>query len=88
MTVDTTAPSVFDAGLPTISYDFTATPAQIYPQLLAAQRQAPIAIGPFGPEVLSYDLVRNVFRDSRFQVPPGYILAVQGHLHESGCGQR
>ena len=78
MTVDTTGPSVFDAGLPTIAYDLTATPAQIYPQLLAAQRRAPIAIGPFGPEVLSYELVRTVLRDSRFQVPPGYILAVQG----------
>jgi cytochrome P450 len=78
MTVDTDSPSVFDAGLPTIDYDLTATPAQIYPQLLAAQRLAPIALGPFGPEVLSYERVRNVLRDSRFQIPPGYILAVQG----------
>lgn len=64
--------------LPTIDYEVTATPAQVYPKLLAAQRQAPIALGPFGPEVLSYELVRNVLRDSRFQIPPGYILAVQG----------
>jgi cytochrome P450 len=78
MTVDATTASVFDAGLPTIEYDITATPAQVYPQLLAAQRQAPIALGPFGPEVLSYELVRTVLRDSRFQIPPGYILAVQG----------
>jgi hypothetical protein len=27
MTVDTIGPSVFDAGLPTIEYDLTATPA-------------------------------------------------------------
>ncbi len=78
MTVDTAGPSVFDAGLPTIAYDLTATPAQVYPELLAAQRLAPIALGPFGPEVLSYELVRTVLRDSRFQIPPGYILAVQG----------
>ena len=78
MTVDTGIPSVFDAGLPTIEYDLTSTPAQVYPQLLAAQRQAPIALGPFGPEVLSYDLVRTVLRDPRFQIPPGYMLAVQG----------
>jgi hypothetical protein len=78
MTVDTASPSVFDAGLPTIDYDVTATPAQVYPQLLAAQRVAPIALGPFGPEILSYELVRTVLRDSRFQIPPGYILAVQG----------
>jgi cytochrome P450 len=78
MTADTASPSVFDAGLPTIEYDVTAAPAQVYPRLLAAQRLAPIALGPFGPEVLSYELVRAVLRDSRFQVPPGYILAVQG----------
>src|SRR5262249_37793627 len=53
-------------------------PAQVYPQLLAAQQQAPIALGPLGPEVLSHELVRTVLRDSRFQIPAGYILTVQG----------
>ena len=33
MSVDTAITSVFDAGLPTIEYDVTATPAQVYPQL-------------------------------------------------------
>jgi hypothetical protein len=28
--------------------------------------------------VLSYELVRTTLRDNRFQIPPGYILAVQG----------
>lgn len=78
MTVGAASPSVFDAGLPTIEYDPTVTPVQVYPQLQAAQRLAPIALGPFGPEVLSYELVRTVLRDNRFQIPPGYILAVQG----------
>jgi cytochrome P450 len=78
MTVDTDSPSVFDAGLPTIDYDVTANPEQVYPKLSEAQALAPIALGPFGPEVLSYELVRTVLRDSRFQIPPGYILAVQG----------
>jgi cytochrome P450 len=78
MTVDTAGPSVFDAGLPTLDYDLTTTPAQLYPQLLAAQQQAQIALGPFGPEVLSYELVRTVLRDSRFQIPPGLSLAAQG----------
>ena len=78
MTVGTASPSVFDAGLPTLDYDVTATPQQIYPQLSAAQQQAPIALGPLGPEVLSYELVRAVLRDNRFQIPPCYILAVQG----------
>jgi len=78
MTVGTASPSVFDAGLPTLDYDVTATPQQIYPHLSSARRQAPIALGPLGPEVLSYELVRAVLRDNRFQIPPGYILAVQG----------
>jgi cytochrome P450 len=78
MTVDTASPSVFDAGLPTLDYDLTTTPAQLSPRLLAAQQQAPIALGPFGPEVLSHELVRTVLRDSRFQIPPGLSLALQG----------
>lgn len=78
MTVGTAAPSVFDADLPTLAYDVEETPAEVYPRLQAAQRQAPIAIGPFGPEVLSYQLVRSVLRDTRFQIPPGMNLAVQG----------
>lgn len=69
---------MFDAGLPTVEYDHIASPAEVYPQLLAAQRLAPVALGPAGPEILSYDLVRTVLRDNRFQVPPGYILAAQG----------
>ena len=78
MTISTAGPNVFDAGLPTLDYDATATPEEAYPHLLAAQRLAPIALGPLGPEVLSYELVRTVLRDSRFEIPPGYILAVQG----------
>jgi cytochrome P450 len=78
MTVGTAPPSVFDADLPTLAYDVEETPAEVYPRLQAAQRQAPIAIGPFGPEVLSYHLVRSVLRDTRFQIPPGMNLLVQG----------
>ena len=78
MLKESTSPSVFDAGLPVLEYDATATPAQVNPQLQAAQRLAPIALGPLGPELISYELARTVLRDSRFQVPPGYILAAQG----------
>ncbi len=78
MTVEAATPSVFDAGLPVLEYDMTAAPAEVYPQLLAAQRLAPVALGPFGPEALSYEAVRTILRDNRFQVPPGYILTVQG----------
>jgi cytochrome P450 len=78
MAVGTAPASVFDADLPTLAYDVEETPAEVYPRLQAAQREAPIAIGPFGPEVLSYQLVRSVLRDTRFQIPPGMNLLVQG----------
>ena len=78
MPVGTAPVSVFDADLPTLTYEQTETPAQIYPRIQAAQQLAPIALGPYGPEVLSYDLVRSVLRDTRFQIPPGLNLLVQG----------
>jgi len=78
VTVNTLRPSVFDAGLPTLSYEFQETPAQVYPRIRAAQQQAAIAIGPFGPEVLSHELVRTVLRDPRFRIPPGINLMAQG----------
>jgi cytochrome P450 len=78
MTVGTAPASIFDADLPTLAYDPDETPAQVYPRLQAAQRQAPVALGPYGPEVLSYHLVRSVLRDTRFQIPPGINLLAQG----------
>ncbi|ADT97830.1 cytochrome P450 [Mycolicibacterium gilvum] len=71
-------PSVFDAGLPTLDYDITDTPQQIRPQFCAAQQVAPIALGPIGPEVLSYPLARTVLGDPRFGIPPGIHLAAHG----------
>jgi len=78
MTVNTAVPNVFDAGLPTFSYDLTATPQDILENLRTAQSRAPIAIGPLGPEILSYDLAREILRDNRFRLPPGITLAAQG----------
>jgi cytochrome P450 len=78
MTVGAAPPSVFDADLPTLEYGAEESPAEVYPRLQAAQRQAPVALGPFGPEVLSYHLVRSVLRDPRFQIPPGINLLAQG----------
>jgi cytochrome P450 len=43
-----------------------------------ARRQVPIALGPYGPEILAYDLVRAVLRDPPFRVPQGVFLAAQG----------
>jgi cytochrome P450 len=73
-----TAPSVFDAGLPTFTYSLDATPHDILEDVRQAQSCAPIAIGPLGPEILSYELAREMLRDNRFRLPPGITLAAQG----------
>ena len=78
MTLGTAKPSVFEAGLPVLTYDITDTPQDIYPQFRAAQQVAPIALGPVGPEVLSYELARTVLRDPRFGIPPGIHLSAHG----------
>lgn len=73
-----TAPSVFEAGLPAFTYGLDATPHDVIDDLRRAQSQAPIAIGPMGPEILSYELAREMLRDNRFRMPPGITLAAQG----------
>ena len=78
MTVDTLSPNVFDAGLPTLTYGVQDTPAEVFPHIREAQAQAPIAIGPFGPEIVSHELARTVLRDPRFMIPRGMNLMVQG----------
>ncbi len=78
MTVETVRPNVFHAGLPTLAYDVTSTPHEVLDQLRQAQSAAPIAIGPVGPEILSYDMARAVLRDTRFGIPPGISLMAQG----------
>lgn len=78
MTVSETKPSVFAADLPTLTYDLTDTPQQIYPQFRAAQLEAPIALGPIGPEILSYEMARSVLGDPRFVIPPGIHLSAHG----------
>jgi cytochrome P450 len=71
-------PSVFDAGLPTFAYDHLTDPDEAHRVIADARRQAPIAIGPHGPEVLSYELVRTVLRDNRFITAHGLGLDLQG----------
>jgi cytochrome P450 len=78
LTAGTALPSIFDAGLPTLEYDITDTPQEIYPQFRAAQKIAPIALGPVGPEVLSYELARTILGDPRFGIPPGIHLTAHG----------
>jgi cytochrome P450 len=78
-TIDaTTYPSVFDADLPTINYEHCQSLEEAHEILHRARRRAPIAIGPHGPELLTYELVRTVLRDPRFRVPQGMFLASQG----------
>jgi cytochrome P450 len=71
-------PSFFDAGLPEIDYERCQSPAEAHEIISQARRQAPLAIGPHGPEVLTYELVHSVLRDPRFRVPQGMFLAAQG----------
>jgi cytochrome P450 len=72
------APSVFEAGLPTLDYGISESPHEVCERIRAAQLRGPIASGPFGPEILSYELARSVLRDTRFVIPPGLHLAAQG----------
>ncbi|OBB47449.1 cytochrome P450 [Mycobacterium sp. 852002-51961_SCH5331710] len=78
MTVETVHSNVFDAGLPMLDYDITSTPHEVLGLLRQAQSQAQVAIGPVGPEILSYDMARAVLRDTRFEIPPGISLMAQG----------
>ncbi|OBF62257.1 cytochrome [Mycobacterium sp. 852002-50816_SCH5313054-b] len=71
-------PSVFGAGLPTVDYEHCQSPDEAHDIISAARLRAPIAIGPHGPELLTYELVRTVLRDPRFRVPQGMFLASQG----------
>ena len=81
MTIDaigTTTRTVFDAGLPDIAYEDARSPDEAHRLIARARLQGPIALGPHGPEVLSYELVRTVLRDPRFCMPKGLALAAQG----------
>ncbi|MEE3064449.1 MAG: cytochrome P450 [Actinomycetota bacterium] len=71
-------PTLDQVELPEIAYDDAGTIDEVHDVLRRAREQGPFALGPFGPEVLTYDLVRTVLRDSRFAMPRGLALAVQG----------
>lgn len=61
-----TCPNVFDAGLPSIASNQIHNSDEAHGIIRQARQQAPIAMGPYGPEVLSYELVRTVLRNPRF----------------------
>jgi cytochrome P450 len=65
-------------ALPTLDYHQLTDPEEALRVIADARRQSPIAIGPYGPEVLSHDLVRTVLRDNRFITAKGLALDVKG----------
>jgi cytochrome P450 len=81
MTIDTVpaaVPSVFDADLPRLDYLHFHDPDDAHRAITHARRQAPIALGALGPEVLTYDLVRAVLRDPRFAAAHRPAAEAQG----------
>jgi cytochrome P450 len=78
MTIDTHTATIFERTWPTFAYQEAQDPVEMHRIISQAHQHAPIAVGPYGPEVLSYDLVRTLLRDSRFAMPRGISLVVQG----------
>jgi cytochrome P450 len=70
--------SVFDADLPAIDYTEATSWEEVHCILAAARRRSPIALGPHGPELLTYQLVHTALRDPRFVVPRALGLESQG----------
>jgi len=66
------------AELAPISYHHATRPAEVHDIIRQARANRPVALGPYGPEMLGYELVRAVLRDERFEVPRGMFLAAQG----------
>lgn len=85
-----TCPNVVDAGLPSIAYDHLTDREEAHRIVAAARQQAPIAMGPHAPEVLTYELVRTVLRDARFTTARGLGLQPQPHRprHPISRGRR
>jgi cytochrome P450 len=57
--------------LPTLDYFGAADPEVAHRRIREARRQAPIARGPFGLELIGHDVVHSVLADPRFQTPEG-----------------
>lgn len=71
-------PSVFAADLTFLDIQEATGVEEAHALIAEARSRSPIAIGPHGPQLLSYELVRAVLRDTRFRTPPGFTLAAQG----------
>jgi cytochrome P450 len=73
-----TCPTVFEADLPTVSYEDAPTPQAAHEALKQARQESPIAMGAHGPEILGYELAHTALRDHRMSPPPGLGLEAQG----------
>jgi cytochrome P450 len=71
-------PTIFEADLPTVSYEDAPSPEAAHAALKQAREQFPIAMGAHGPEILSYELAHTALRDHRMAPPPGLGLEAQG----------
>ena len=78
MTVNTAKPSVFEAGLPTLTYDFADTPQEIYPQFRQGAAGCADCAGAHRTRGALHELARTVLRDPRFVVPAGIHLSAHG----------
>src|ERR1700710_1347055 len=78
ITAGTQCPSIFDTNLPVLDYGDALDPDLAHRAIREARKEAPIAMGPYGPELLDYELVRTILRDPRFAMPKGISLVVQG----------
>ena len=67
-----------DTGLPRIAYDHLYDPDEAHRAIAQARRQGSVAMGPHGPEFLSYELVRAMLRDPRFTPAVNAVMAAQG----------
>ncbi|WP_460356790.1 cytochrome P450 [Mycobacterium sp. ZZG] len=79
MTIHDIAPeNILEPDLPTIAYEHAAGPTEAHRLIATARARGPLAMGPHGPEALTYEAVRIVLRDDRFRIPEGVALAAQG----------
>ena len=70
--------TIQEMDLPTLDYETADSPGEAHRILADARAQGPVAMGPHGPEILSYELARIVLRDDRFATPRGLGLTAQG----------
>jgi cytochrome P450 len=71
-------PNILDTDLPSLDYLGSKNVEEAHAIIGPIRQQAPIARGPFAPEVLSHELVQAALRDTRFRTPQAFSLAAQG----------